>query len=77
MISSHFSPSFAFELAPKSSIGGGDLLLVRLAGLDIGRHPLRPEIEYIALHLEHVGELVEQVVGRFAAIVFEVIQVGG
>lgn len=58
-------------------IGGGDLLLIRLARLDIGGHPLRPEIEHVAPHLEHVGKLLEQVIGRLAAIVFEVIQVGG
>jgi hypothetical protein len=70
MISSHLSPSFALKLAPEGAVGGGHLLLVRFARLNIGRHPLRPEIEYVALHLQHLGELFEQVIGRLAAIVF-------
>src|SRR6267154_4778070 len=53
-----------------------------LPGLRLSRparcpgYALRLEIKYVALHLEHSGELIEQIVGRLAAIVFEVIQVG-
>jgi hypothetical protein len=43
--------------------------------LQVWRHALRPKIKHISSHLENRRDLVEQVIGRFAAVTLEVIEV--